>query len=107
DEDPAVLDYVRESLGNQFNLHLFSHPSDLPEKFENAPTPDLVFLDCRVGCDSSSVSAFSLLSSIRKAKPLVPVVMLSCSCDTNELLRASQMGAASFLLKPFHKDDIG
>jgi len=106
DEDPAVLDYVRESLGNQFNIHLFSGPTDLPEKFESAPAPDLVLLDCRVGCDSSSESAFSLLSSIRKSKPLVPVVMLSCSGDTNELLRASQMGAAGFLLKPFHKGDI-
>ena len=106
DEDPAVLDYVRESLGKQFNLHLFSRPTEVPETLESAPAPDLVLLDCRVGCDSSSESAFSLLSSIRKSKPLVPVVMLSCSADTNELLRASQMGAAGFLLKPFRKDDI-
>lgn len=106
DEDPAVLDYLRESLGNQFNLRLFSCPADLPDKFDAAPSPDLVLLDSRVGCDSSSESSFSLLSSIRKSKPLVPVVMLSCSGDTSELLRASQMGAAGFLLKPFHKEDI-
>src|SRR5438270_232799 len=106
DEDSAFLDYVRESLGNEFNIHLFSCPTDLQEKFESAPPPDLVLLDCRVGCDSSSESAFSLLSHIRKSKPLVPVVMLSCSGDTNELLRATRMGAAGFLLKPIHKHDI-
>lgn len=105
DQDPAILDYVRESLGNKCNLHLFSSPHDVPEELENAPTPDLVLLDCNVG-DASDDSAFRLLSSICKCKPFVPVVMLSCTGDTNELLRATQMGAAGYLLKPFQKDDI-
>lgn len=106
DEDPAILEYVRESLGKEFNLHLFSQLTEVPEKLRSAQTPDLVFLDCNVGCDSSGESAFSLLSSIRKSNPLLPVVMVSCSADSNELLRASQMGAAGVLLKPFHKEDI-
>ncbi|MGD0910061.1 MAG: sigma-54 dependent transcriptional regulator [Candidatus Acidiferrales bacterium] len=106
DEDQAILDYVRDSLGNEFNLHLFSRPNDVSEKLASTPAPDLVLLDCHVGSDSSGESAFSLLSSIRKSKPFVPVVMLSCSGDTRELIRASQMGAAGFLLKPFHKEDI-
>lgn len=105
DEDPAILDYVRDSLGKEFNIHLFSRPTEVSGKLETAPSPDLVLLDCNVGCEASGDS-FSLLSSIRKSKPFVPVVMLSCSADSDELLRASQMGAAGVLLKPFHKADI-
>lgn len=105
DEDPAILEYVQASLGSQFNLHLISSPTEVPEKLEKAPAPDLVLLDSNVG-DTSGQSAFHLLSAIRKSKPLVPVVMLTCSGDHEELLRASQMGAAGFLLKPFQKDDI-
>jgi two-component system, NtrC family, response regulator AtoC len=106
DEDPAVLEYVRESLGSQFTVHLFSCPAEVHENLESKPVPDLVLLDCNVGCDRAGESAFSLLSRIRKSKPFVPVVMLSRSGDTNELFRASKMGAAGFLLKPFQKDDI-
>jgi two-component system response regulator AtoC len=106
EEDPGIRDYVRDSLGNGFNIHLFSCPNEVSETLESTPTPDLVLLDCHVGGDPSGESAFSLLTRIRKAKPFVPVVMLSCSADTNELLKASQMGAAGILLKPFNKDDI-
>lgn len=106
DEDPAILDYLRENLGRDFHLHLFSRPTEVSEKLESTMAPDLVLLDCNVGCDSSGDYAFRLLSTIRKSKPFVPVVMLSCSADTNELLRATQLGAAGVLLKPFHKNDI-
>ena len=106
DEDPDILDYVRDSLGSDFNLHLFSCPDEVPHTLDTAPVPDLIILDCHVGCDPSGELAFSLLSTIRKSKPFVPVVMLSCSAGTQELLKASQMGAAEILLKPFQKDDI-
>ncbi len=106
DEDPAVLDYVRETLGKEFNLQLFSRSAEVAERFEQAPMPDLVLLDCAVGCNSSGESALSLLSSIRKSNPFLPVVMVSCSADANELLRATQIGAAGVLLKPFLKEDI-
>ena len=106
DEDPAILDYLRESLGKDFDFHLFSGSTEVPEKLDSVPSPDLVLLDCNVGSVSSGQSAFCLLSSIRKSKPFVPVVMLSCSADSSELLRASQLGAAGVLLKPFDKRDI-
>ena len=106
DENPEMLDYIRDSLGKDFNIHVFSCPTDISKTLESPPSPDLVLLDCHVGCDPSGESALSLLSRIRKAKPFLPVVMLSCSADMSELLRASQMGATGVLLKPFQKDDI-
>jgi two-component system response regulator AtoC len=106
DEDPEVLDYFRYSLGKDFSLHLMSSCSEVLEQFQSAPPPDLVLLDCHVGCDPSGQFALNLLSDIRKSKPFVPVVMLSCSADTQGLLRATQIGASGVLLKPFRKDDI-
>lgn len=106
DEDTAVLEYLQESLGHDFHFHLISQTTEVPQKLENSPAPDLVLLDCNVGCDPSGEAAFHLLSRIRKSKPFVPVVMLSCSADTNEVVRASQLGASGILLKPFHKTDV-
>lgn len=106
DEDPVVLDYVRESLGKEFTLALFSDPSAVLERLESTPSPDLVLMDCNLGPDASGESAFQLLANIRKSKPFLPVVMLSCSTDSSEVLRASQLGVAGILLKPFHKKDI-
>lgn len=106
DENPGILDYFRDSLGDNCNIHLFSGPADVSETLGSIPAPNLILLDCNVGCDPTGESAFSLLTQIRKARPFVPVVMLSCSANSNELIRASQMGAAGVLLKPFHKDDI-
>ncbi|KAA6458341.1 sigma-54-dependent Fis family transcriptional regulator [Acidobacteria bacterium AB60] len=106
DEDQEVRDYVRESLGDEFTIRLFSGPGEASETLEDATPPDLVFLDCHIDSDPSGESAFGLLTRIRKAKPFVPVIMLSCSADTREILKASQMGAAGVLLKPFHKGDL-
>lgn len=106
DEDPAILDYFDHSLGKEFNLHLFSRSTQVPEKLDGLAQADLILLDCNVGSDSTGESAFSLLSRIRRSKPFVPVVMLSCSADSRELVRASQMGASGVLLKPFDKRDL-
>lgn len=106
DEDPAILDYFQESLGKEFGLQLFSRCAEVPERLQKGPAPELVLLDCNVGSDCPGESAFSLLSSIRKSKPFLPVVMVSCSGEPSELLRATQMGAAGVLLKPFSKTDI-
>ena len=106
DEDPDVLNYVRESLDSQFNLHLFSRADQVTQELAGALVPDLVLLDCHVSGDTPDQSVYSLLADIRKRRPGVPVVMLSCSDNSQQLIRASQMGAAGFLLKPLQKNDI-
>jgi two-component system, NtrC family, response regulator AtoC len=106
DDDPAVLDYVCHTLGKEYNFHLFSSSTEVSEKLESTPPPDLVLLDSNVGPYPSGDSSFGLLSMLRKSKPFAPVVMLSCSGDPHEHVRASQLGAAGILLKPFQKGDI-
>lgn len=106
DENPAILEYVQDILGNQYRLQLFSQPAEVPGKLSLSHFPDLVLLDLHVGDDGQGQSAFGLLAELRRSRPFLPIVMLSCSGDTQELFRAKQMGAAGFLLKPFAKQDI-
>ena len=106
DEDPAILDYFQEMSRGRFKVHLVSSPSDVESALNEGFGPDLVFLDCHVGEEAGGESVFSVLASIRKSKPLVPVVMLSCSADMEMLIQTVHSGAVDFVLKPFHLDDI-
>lgn len=105
DEDVAILKYIEQILGDRYRLHLFSDATEASKRLSESLAPELVLLDCQVG-DCKDESAFSLLSRVRRAKPWVPVVMLSCSGDVLELLEATRFGAAGFVLKPFQKRDI-
>jgi len=105
DEDPAILDYLRQILDRRTKVHPLLKP-DAMESLTDLPGPDLVLIDCHLGDDPSGTSTLAVLADIRKRWPFVPVVMMSCSGDVQELIRASQLGSVGFILKPFHEGDI-
>jgi len=106
DEDPVVLDYIRQVLDHRAHLHLLSHSGDSLEGLADVPGPDLALIDCHLGDGPYGTAALALLADIRRRWPFVRVVMMSCSGDVQELIRASQLGSVGFILKPFHKGDI-
>ena len=55
---------------------------------------------------SSEENALGLLAKTHAAKPSLPIIMFACSAELNEVIAATQMGAADVILKPFRKDDI-
>jgi len=105
DEDPAILDYLRQILDHRTNVHLLTQP-DAIGNLTDIPEPDLALIDCHLGLDSPGTSTLAVLADVRKRWPFVPVVMMSCSGDVQELIRASQLGSVGFILKPFHEGDI-
>ncbi len=105
DEDPAILEFFHRILNHRTHLHLLSNPAALRDQ-PMPSAPDLVLIDCHLGDDPSGTSAFPLLAEMRKRWPLMPVVMMSCSGNVQELIRASRLGSADFILKPFHEGDI-
>jgi DNA-binding NtrC family response regulator len=107
DEDQGVLEYVGEILDrNRAAGHFFSQSADLLEHLAEGARADLILLDSQVGGQGSCEPALELLAKVRKLRPLAPVVMLACSGDPQEAIRAYQMGAVNFILKPFGKADI-
>jgi len=106
DEDPTVLDYLRQILVHHAHVHLLSRSEDVIGDLNDEPELDLALIDCHVGDDPGGSSALRVLANLRKRWPLVPIVMMSCSGDVQGLFRASQLGSVGFLLKPFHEGDI-
>lgn len=63
----------------------------------NSEVPDLILLDIRM----PKVDGLEVLQWIRKQAPFstIPVVMLSTSAQRDDILKASQFGANSYILK--------
>jgi NtrC-family two-component system response regulator AlgB len=81
---------------------------------EEAPTPDIaltalreskfdaVLLDLHLG----RTSGLSLLPTIAKLRPNLPVVMFSAQSTVKTAVQALQQGAADFLEKPFNREQF-
>jgi two-component system response regulator AtoC len=105
DGDPAILDYIRRVLADRCTLSLFTETSELTESLSKSLSPDLILIDWHIAEDSEE-NPFDLLGRVRKARPSVPVVVMSCSADLQEVIMATRMGATDVLLKPFQKRDL-
>jgi DNA-binding NtrC family response regulator len=106
DGDPAILDYLKEILGDRFRLSLFTEAADLNRCLRESPAPDLLLMDWNIVEDDSEENALALLAKTHTALPSLPIVILACSAELKEVVAASQMGAADVILKPFRKSDI-
>ncbi|MGB6974745.1 MAG: sigma-54 dependent transcriptional regulator [Terracidiphilus sp.] len=106
DPNSDVLDYIGQVLSDRFKVSLFSEVHQFQNGLEQGIVPDLLLMDWHAGDTGSEKDSEALLSSVRAARPFMPVVVLACSADLTELLAATRLGASEILLKPFRKSDI-
>jgi two-component system, NtrC family, response regulator AtoC len=106
DSDSGVLDYLRRLLSGRFTVTILTRPEDLTTCLRESPAPDLVLLDWLLGDDNTGQTALNLLTKTLRARPSLPVVILTCSADHNDIVLATRMGAADVLLKPFGECDV-
>ena len=106
DPDPAILKYLQRILSDRFSLSLYTQASELMRSINESPTPELILMDWHLDEESAGESAFDLLTRILAARPALPVILLACSAELNEVVAATRMGAADVILKPFRKADI-
>jgi CheY-like chemotaxis protein len=68
------------------------------------PLPSLVLLDLKL----PKISGFEVLSWIRKNPVMnrLPVVVLTGSAENGDIERAYNLGANSYLVKPFEMEDL-
>jgi DNA-binding NtrC family response regulator len=106
DGDPAILDYVNSILEDRFSVTLITEAAELNRTLCESPAPDLLLMDWNIVENESEENALGLLAKTHDAKPSLPIIMLACSAELNEVIAATHMGAASVILKPFRKTDI-
>jgi chemotaxis family two-component system response regulator Rcp1 len=104
EDDPGDVRLTREALNVRTHLHVAENAEEamafLQHKGEHqdAPRPDLILLDLNLpGRDGRE-----LLAEIKKSEELrqVPVVVLTTSNDEQDVQRAYNLNANSYVTKP-------
>ena len=106
DDEPINIDVVQAFLEEE-KYHNFVTVDDSTQamKLLEETRPDLLLLDLMM----PEVSGFDILSAVRahpKFKHL-PVIILTASTDTENKLKALDLGATDFLAKPLDQSELG
>ena len=106
DDEPINIDVVQAFLEEE-NYHNFVTVEDSTRAIKTLEEtrPDLLLLDLKM----PEVSGFEILEAARanpKFKHL-PIIILTASTDTQNKLKALDLGATDFLSKPLDQSELG
>ncbi|MBT9585326.1 response regulator [bacterium] len=104
DDDEHILRSLSQYLELE-DFHVFSASSG-PEALQlfQQEKPDLLVLDVMM----PGMDGFQVLETLRNDPETanVPVLMLTARDQHNDILKGYQMGATSYLVKPFNLDEL-
>src|ERR671929_1185770 len=90
DDEPRMLLYIRTLLEvDEYKVETASTGEEALERVEKGMQPDLVLLDLLM----PGIDGIQTLEQLRKLRPGVKVVMLSCVSDTKKVVQAMRLGA--------------
>jgi len=105
DDHPLVLTALQAVIGN-IGSHVqvagVASAAAARQAMQQDPDRDLVLLDLALG----DADGFDLLSELRGAYPAVPVVVVSASERTSDVIRAIDLGAMGFVPKSTSHADL-
>ena len=103
DDEPGMLRYIRTLLEvDDHKVETATTGEEAVERVQKGLEPDLVLLDLLM----PGIDGLQTLEQLRKMKPGMKVVMLSCVNDTRKVVQAMRLGAHDYLTKPFQKAEL-
>lgn len=106
DDEPINIDVVQAFLEEE-NYHNFVTVEDSTKALTTLEEtrPDLLLLDLKM----PEVSGFEILEAARANQKFkhLPIIILTASTDTENKLRALDLGATDFLSKPLDQSELG
>ena len=103
DDEPGMLRYIRTLLEvDNHKVQTASTGEEALERVQKGLQPDLVLLDLLM----PGIDGLQTLEQLRRMKPGMKVVMLSCVNDTRKVVQAMRLGAHDYLTKPFQKAEL-
>lgn len=101
DDNKDLLDVLASSLGDSFNLELFTEPEKGIEFIRNNHT-DAILLDLHI----PGKDGFQVYEEVKRAKSNLPVLFLTGDTTLNSMVRGLDMGADDFLVKPIQTEEL-
>ena len=105
DDHPLILSALQtviQGLGDHVHVSTADSGRTAREALRHDPSHDLVLLDLQLG----DADGFDLLSDLRSLYPALPVVVVSASDRTSDVIRAIDMGAMGFVPKRASNDTL-
>src|ERR1700678_2199298 len=103
DDEPGMLRYIRTLLEvDEHKVQTASTGEEAVEHVQKGLQPDMVLLDLLM----PGIDGLQTLEQLRKMRPGLKVVMLSCVNDTRKVVQAMRLGAIDYLTKPFQKAEL-
>src|SRR5467141_4113875 len=103
DDEPGMLRYIRTLLEvDDYKVETASTGEEAVQRVEKGMVPDLVLLDVLM----PGIDGLETLEQLRRMKPGLQVVMLSCVNDARKVVQAMRLGAHDYLTKPFQKAEL-
>src|SRR5467141_3133416 len=103
DDEPGMLRYIRTLLEvDDYKVETASTGEEALQRVEKGMVPDLVLLDVLM----PGIDGLETLERLRRMKPGIKVVMLSCVNDARKVVQAMRLGAHDYLTKPFQKAEL-
>lgn len=98
DDDTDLLNFLKETLGSDYDVTLFSDPSELLERIRTE-SPDLVIADVMMPRMRGDELCKVIKSDI--ATSHIPVILLSGLTGRHDVVRGLEAHADDYILKPF------
>lgn len=103
DDEPSLQRYMQTLLElDNYRVEIAANGAAAVDRIKKGPDPDLVFLDVLM----PELDGLAALERMRKLKPQLKVVMLSCVSDTPKVVLSMRLGAQDYLTKPFEKHEL-
>jgi two-component system, NtrC family, response regulator AtoC len=103
DDEPSMLQYLRTVLeAGSYQVQTVESGSEAVVLVQEEPAPDVVLLDVLI----PELDGLQTLERLRKVRPNLKVIMLSCTTDPRKVVQAIRLGAVDYLTKPFQLSDL-
>jgi two-component system, OmpR family, response regulator len=97
EDEPGIVDFVRRGLEAQGFAVASATDGREGERLALAESFDAVVLDLML----PGRSGMEILASLRRAKPSMPVIVLTARGDVEDRVAGLEAGAVDYLVKPF------
>ena len=103
DDIPLNLDLLTDILDPFYNISATTGGKDALEILEDT-TPDLILLDIMM----PEMDGYEVCSIIKERKEWehIPIIFLTAKNETEDIVRAYDIGAADYLSKPFNPPEL-
>jgi CheY-like chemotaxis protein/DNA-binding CsgD family transcriptional regulator len=104
DDNIRLLEFIRASLSESFNVFLARNASEALAKLKIIPRPDVIVSDIMM----DDMDGFEFLSSIATKERFsdIPFIFLTALSGEKEKLRGLSLGAVDYIEKPFSIDTL-